>query len=155
MHPEKIRVLVVDDQPQLARIVRLILEETGGYDVLIETRARQVPLTVRAYRPAAILLDVDMPDRNGAEVARDLWRTEDLRDIPILFFTGLVPVSEAGERETAHGTRRFLSKMVQPPQLLAAMDELLGKERLPAMLPQLEAPHRPSSEATGLTVAFA
>ncbi len=155
MHPEKIRVLVVDDQPQLARIVRLILEETGGYDVLIETRACQVPATARAYRPSAILLDVDMPDKNGAEVARDLWRMEDVRDIPILFFTGLVPISEAGERETAYGTRRFLSKMVQPPQLLTAMDELLGKKIHPAKLSSLEAPPRPSSGSAGLTIAFA
>lgn len=155
MHPEKTRILVVDDQPQLARIVRFILEETGGYDALIETRARLVTLTARAYRPAAILLDVDMPERNGAEVARDLWRTDDLRDIPILFFTGLLPIGEAGERDTAYGRHCFLSKMVQPAQLLAAIKELLSDGRKATAILPRKASHPQSSDLTGWTPVLA
>lgn len=126
MTSPKTRILVVDDQPHLARIVRLFLEATGLYEVLLESRAHEVPATVREFQPAAILLDVDMPEKNGAEVARDLWRSSDLSRIPILFFSGLVPATESGLRETPHGRMRFVSKLIPPWQLLAAIEEAIG-----------------------------
>ncbi len=126
MTSPKTRILVVDDQPHLARIVRLFLEATGLYEVLLETRPHEVPAIAREYRPAAILLDVDMPGKNGAEVARDLWRSSDLSCIPILFFSGLVPATESGLRETPHGRMRFVSKLIPPWQLLAAIEEAIG-----------------------------
>jgi CheY-like chemotaxis protein len=155
MHVEKIRILVVDDQPQLARVVRLILEESGRYEVQIETRPDFVPASARNYRPAVILLDVDMPDKNGAEVARDLWRAADLRNIPILFFTGLVPINEAGQRDTAHGARRFVSKLAQPAQLFAAIEEVLAMGTHPSTVPLPEVPHPRCEELTTLCAAHA
>jgi two-component system OmpR family response regulator len=155
MHKEKTRILVVDDQPQLARLVRLILERSERYEVQIETRPNYVPASARSYRPAAILLDVDMPDKNGAEVARDLWRTADLRNIPILFFTGLVPINEAGQRDTAHGSRRFVSKLSQPAQLFAAIEEVLAMETHPLTVSLPEAPHPKCEELTTLCAAHA
>lgn len=118
--------MVVDDQPALARVVRLVLERTERYEVLLETRPGQVLGVARGFRPAAILLDVDMPGKNGAEVARDLWQEADLNHIPILFFSGLVPTKESGMRETAHGAMRFVSKFAQPPELIAAIEEILA-----------------------------
>lgn len=126
MESARTRLLVVDDQPDLARVVRLVLEDIGSYEVRIETRPDRVPGAARDFRPAAILMDIDMPGKNGAEVAREIWATDDLRDIPVLFFTGLMPPQEGGQRNTAYGNRRFVSKMIQPQQLLETIAQVLS-----------------------------
>ena len=142
------RLLVVDDQPDLARIVRLVLEDIGCYEVRLETRPDHVPAAVRDFRPAAILLDIDMPGKNGAEVAREIWAADDLRDIPVLFFTGLVPPQEGGQRDTAYGSRRFVSKMIKPQQLLETIAQVLAATGETPITCYAGAPDRPADNAS-------
>src|SRR4051812_36590040 len=122
----KRRILVVDDEPKLSELVRMFLERTQRFDVRVENRSAHAVATAREFRPEMILLDVDMPGKDGGEVARELKDDATLRATPILFFTSLISRAEAGECETLRGGTRFLAKPVDPKVLVDTVDRILA-----------------------------
>jgi DNA-binding response OmpR family regulator len=72
-----------------------------------------------------MLLDVDMPGLSGGDLAREAAMDSRLRDVPILFLTGLVRRDETVDGPIESGGRQFLAKPVDPAQLLAAVGSLL------------------------------
>ena len=122
----KARVLVVDDDVNLSRLAGMILESSARYEVLlVHESARALPAAVQ-FRPDVMLLDVDMPGKDGGELAREAAADSRLRDIPILFLTGLVSHQEAGNAPLESGGMKFLAKPVEPAVLLAEVDRLVS-----------------------------
>jgi CheY-like chemotaxis protein len=75
-----------------------------------------------------ILLDVDMPGKDGGEVARELQSDPALSQKPVLFFTSLISHREAGTHEVERGGMLFLAKPVDPAVLIETVARLLGKD---------------------------
>ncbi len=65
------RVLVVDDEPQIQRVLRPSLT-ASGYEVIEATTGRQALAAVREHSPDIIILDLGLPDMDGKEVLRKL-----------------------------------------------------------------------------------
>ena len=124
----KSRILVVDDEPNLSGLVRLFLEKTKRFEVRVENRSALALSAAREFRPDMILLDVDMPGKDGGEVSKEIQADPVLRHVPILFFTSLISREEAGERETVRGGMRFLAKPINPKVLVEAVDRILAAE---------------------------
>ena len=72
-------ILVVDDDPDIVRVTRHVLTEAGLTVVTAGTAADALALA-RSLRPALLLLDVNLPDGNGVDVARQLKSDPDLAD---------------------------------------------------------------------------
>ena len=123
----KRRVLVVDDDVNLARLAGMILESSGKYEVMIVHESARALAAAVQFRPDAMLLDIDMPGKSGAELAEDATRDARLREVPVLFLTGLVSRSEAGKAPLESGGKRFLAKPVEPRLLLAQVDRLIAE----------------------------
>jgi CheY-like chemotaxis protein len=121
-----IRILVVDDEPNLSDLVRLFLEKTGRFEVRTENRPAQALQVALEFRPDMVLLDVDMPGSDGGEVARHLAGQPTLRGTPILFLTSLISRAEAGASEVVRGGKRFLAKPVNPKVLIEVIDRILA-----------------------------
>ncbi len=124
----KSRILVVDDEPNLSNLVRLFLEKTQRFEVRVENRSALALMAAREFRPDMILLDVDMPGKDGGEVAREIQAESALRGVPILFLTSLISRTEAGQRETVRGGMRFLAKPINPKVLVESVDRILAGE---------------------------
>ena len=77
----KSRILVVDDEPNLSGLVRLFLEKTQRFEVRVENRSALALAAAREFRPDLILLDVDMPGKNGGDVAREIQAEPALRGV--------------------------------------------------------------------------
>jgi len=120
----KRRVLVVDDDVNLARLAGMILENSGEYEVMIVNESTRALPAALQFRPDVMLLDVDMPGRSGGDLAHEAAHNPRLRDIPILFLTGLVSPEEAGARPLESGGMKFLAKPVDPALLLAEIGSL-------------------------------
>jgi two-component system, OmpR family, response regulator len=120
----KPRILIVDDNPRFSHSARLILQESGQYVVCEENDAASAVETARSFRPDLILLDLVMPQLDGAEVAAQVESDWALHGVPIVFVTGLVTRDEArnGQRIDGH---RVVSKPVSSFDLLGAVDESL------------------------------
>jgi DNA-binding response OmpR family regulator len=76
-------VLVVDDAPEIVRIVRDYLEH-AGFSVLTATNGNDALRVARVRRPDLIVLDLGLPGRDGLDVTRDLRRES---GVPIVMLT--------------------------------------------------------------------
>ena len=122
---DKSRILVVDDDPQLSEIVRVFLQKTQRFEVRVENRSNLALAAALEFRPALVLLDVDMPGKDGGEVARAIRATPALRGVQIVFLTSLVSRAEAGERAVIRGGEQFLPKPVNSKVLVDVIDRAL------------------------------
>ncbi len=84
----KARILVIDDETDIAELVAKRLR-ASGYETHLYPRGNNSLEQVRAYRPNLILLDLKMPDITGTEVFNELKRDDELKKIPVIFFTAL------------------------------------------------------------------
>ncbi len=81
-----VRILVVDDNPAVRHYLRALLEQQSAWQVCGEARTgREALERVEKNPPDMILLDFQMPDLNGLDVARQLTRF--FPEIPILMIT--------------------------------------------------------------------
>lgn len=76
-------ILIVDDEPQIRRVLRTTLT-SNGYAVLEAKNGEEAFERVRAERPDLILLDVNMPGMSGLEICREIRRTS---EAPIIMLT--------------------------------------------------------------------
>jgi CheY-like chemotaxis protein len=123
---EKLRILVVDDEPSLSELVTLFLERTNRYEVRMENRSACVLAVAHEYQPHAIILDIMMPGKDGTDLKREMDLDPLLSTIPVLFLTSLVSTTEAGDSPAHVGGERFLAKPVNPRALIRAVDELIA-----------------------------
>ena len=86
---DKTKILIIDDETGICHLTKAVLEKTGRYEVLFSTSAKEGILSAKTNLPVLILLDVRMPEMDGAEVARILSEDEATQAITIVFLTAL------------------------------------------------------------------
>jgi CheY-like chemotaxis protein len=85
----QIRVLVVDDDPWILRMVSSSLEKKGTYSVDTARDGQQALHKAQAQRPDLIISDVMMPVMDGWALVQHLRADAELADVPVLFLTAL------------------------------------------------------------------
>ena len=123
----KKRILVVDDEPALTRMVKLNLERTGSYEVRTENQGSKAVQAAREFKPDLIFLDVMMPDMSGDEVSAQLKEDEELSQIKFIFMTAIVTKDETESMGSNIGGHEFLAKPVKTDELLATIERVLGE----------------------------
>jgi len=121
--PQRAHILVVDDDPELRETLRDVLEELGyavssakdGLDAL-----RQL-LTARE-RPSLILLDLQMPNMDGAEFRSEQLKRSDIAGIPVAVLSG---DSDARGKAAALNTVACLEKPLKLLQLLTTIPRVI------------------------------
>ncbi len=120
------RILVVDDEPQIRRIMRTTLIG-AGYEVDDAKTADEARDKVREFRPDLVLLDINMPGMNGLDLCREIRADA---AIPIIMLT--VRDSEADKVAALDaGADDFVTKPFSTPELLARMRAVM--RRVPAL----------------------
>ena len=122
---DNIKILIIDDDAPLSKLVQIALDGTRLYETRVENRSHNALATARIFSPDLILLDVDMPGLDGGEVARLIRGDSSLRSIPIIFFTSLVSQSEAGGGMMSRGGENFLAKPVDSNVLIRSISNVL------------------------------
>lgn len=116
------RVLIVDDEPQITKLIQKFLERTGRYDVRVENHGARATDAALEFRPEIIVLDVCMPDMDGNDVAHAMEQIPELRGIPVFFLTGLVGPDEVGPDGWEAGARVYLPKPIRMTDLLHRLE---------------------------------
>ena len=127
----KRRLLVVDDEPSIAKIVRKQLE-VAGYDVTVAVDGLEGLTKARETMPELIVLDVMLPKMNGTEVCTTLKADPKTKGIPILMLTAKAQRQDKDIGLQA-GADAFLTKPFQLEELLSKIKALL--EQAPASNP--------------------
>jgi two-component system alkaline phosphatase synthesis response regulator PhoP len=87
------RILVVDDDKEVVRLMRAYLEQ-AGYEVLVAYEGETALHILRRDRPDLVLLDLMLPDRDGWEVTRLMRADPNLAQTPIIMLTARVDVTD-------------------------------------------------------------
>ena len=127
---ERLRVLIVDDDESLRKILYRILEN-GGYDVLAASGGAEAVAICRTSRHPIDLLvtDYNMPGMNGVEVAGKCSAFH--AELPVLYVTGSHPEREL-RAEMEKRKRGFLAKPFRKEDLLRKVKEMLLTQSEPA-----------------------
>ncbi|MDX6648047.1 MAG: hypothetical protein QOK40_3774 [Miltoncostaeaceae bacterium] len=120
------RALVVEDDPDLARILTTILAARG-----LETRhagsARDAIRMSEALPPDVVVLDLGLPDLDGLEVVDWLSRQGHLARIPVAVYTAHDPSREERQRLRGCGAEVFIKGRVSPEALVERALEMIGR----------------------------
>ncbi len=119
------RILVVDDEPDITRMIKLVLEQTGRYEVRTENLGRRAIEAAREFRPDLILLDVMMPGMLGSEIGMRLQEDPELRAIKFVFLTALVTKDEELRSTGQIGGHTFVAKPISADQLCRVVEDQL------------------------------
>ncbi len=124
--PAKPRVLIIDDEVQIRRLLRVTLED-GGFDVR-EAESGNLGLTeAAALQPEAIILDLGLPDLDGVDVLR---RLREWTQTPVLVLT----VRDREPQKIAAldaGADDYLTKPFGGGELLARLRAIMRRVRAP------------------------
>ena len=123
----KKKVMLVDDEVGLTRLMKLNLEATEKYDVRVENKGSLAMGAAREFKPDIIFLDIIMPDMEGSEVARQMRADPTLRNVPIIFLTATITVDEVGPTGGEVGGETFLAKPVTVRQLIDCIKKHIGE----------------------------
>jgi len=124
--PARIKVAVVDDDPEFIKSVTVALEVAGA-QVLEAGNGISGYLMIRRESPDVILLDIMMPEMDGFEVCRRLKLDPTTRSIPIIFLTarsGQVHI----DMGLSLGAQGYITKPFENEDLIDKIIELTGNQ---------------------------
>jgi two-component system nitrogen regulation response regulator NtrX len=125
MNPE--HILVVDDEPEIRRLVQEILVDEG-YRVTTAAKASDAAQAVEIEKPDLVLLDIWLPDGDGIALLKD-WSTAGSPPFPVVMMSGHGTVETAVEA-TRLGAYDFIEKPVSMAKLLVTVRRALQAEAL-------------------------
>ena len=122
---DKKKILIVDDEVRLCRILKLNLEETGDYEVQTESKSTNVMSIVFSFRPDLIVLDFVMPEMDGGDVLKLLEANPRTKNIPIIFLTAVATKEDTRDQGTVIGGHFVIAKPVDMEELIEAIERKL------------------------------
>lgn len=120
------KILTIDDQPDIRRLIRMTLE-FDGYDVIEASSGQEGIQLALEKKPDLILLDVMMPDMDGIYVSQCIRADPTLSAIPIVMLTALARDTGLDKGLDA-GASFYLTKPFGPIELLDTIKQLLSKQ---------------------------
>jgi two-component system, OmpR family, alkaline phosphatase synthesis response regulator PhoP len=129
MAGETIKVLVVDDEPFMIRLIGIVLER-DGYHMLHAANGQEAVDLARRAPPDLIIMDGMMPQMDGLTALRLLKQEAITRGIPVILLTAN-PNRFSREDAVSSGATVFLTKPFSPTQLLGEVRRLGRRVNLP------------------------
>jgi two-component system, OmpR family, alkaline phosphatase synthesis response regulator PhoP len=129
------KILVVDDDREIARLVRAYLEQSG-YQVLVAYDGETALHMLRHDRPDLVVLDLMLPDRNGKDVTRVVRSDTSLAALPIIMLTARV---EDYDKIVGLelGADDYVTKPFNPHELVARIRAVLRRAQAEPSRPRL------------------
>jgi CheY-like chemotaxis protein len=122
--PVCLRVLVVDDAPDVTEMLALMITY-AGYEVKTAFSAAEALDVARAHRFDAVISDIGMPGMSGYQLAEALRSTPGYESTPLIAVTGF-SMYDSRARALDAGFDDFLNKPINPSALIDAVRRLCG-----------------------------
>ncbi len=119
------RILIIEDEANLRKIVQTCLEMLGGWEVVQAASGQEGLFRAQAERPDAILLDAMMPEMDGMTFLQELLANSELQTIPVVFLTAKIDLTERSRFEEL-GARGAIAKPFNPLTLHKQVATALG-----------------------------
>ncbi|MEI6390810.1 MAG: sigma-54 dependent transcriptional regulator [Verrucomicrobiota bacterium] len=133
MKPETPRILLVDDEPEVCRVMARILEKEG-FATEVAHDGKTALQKIRTDCPEVLITDVNMPDMDGWEVLRQAKALNP--DLPVVIVTGSAGISQAVAAMRA-SANDYLAKPFKDHELIRAVQRAVTEHQLKRKLKQL------------------
>ena len=120
-----VKVLVVDDEDYIRRLIRFVLEDEG-YDVRLASSTEEALNLIRSFQPDIVTVDLMMPGRSGLELLAEMKADPAISSIPSLVVTA-VGIRDDLEQANELGATATLNKPFSHRQLVDAIHDVLGE----------------------------
>ncbi|OOC48486.1 diguanylate cyclase [Thioalkalivibrio versutus] len=141
-HAPAQRVLIVDDDADLAEHMRLVLT-AAGMEAWVLDAPREIMETIAAFRPELVLMDLYMPEYAGTDLAGVIRQHEAYTHLPIVYLSAETDIERQIDA-MGRGADDFLTKPISDLQLVAAararvararqLEERINKDSLTGLL---------------------
>lgn len=118
----KKKILVVDDETSITKLLKMILERSGRYEVHCENLGVNAVPAAKSFLPDVVLLDVNLPDISGGEISASFEGDTQLSKIPIIFLTGMLSEDEMNSGLTIGG-RPAVAKPIDMEKLIECVEK--------------------------------
>ena len=119
----RVRILAVDDEPHILRLVRNTLSE-AGYTPIVTGSPDEVERLIEAEKPHLVLMDLALPGADGVELTK---RILEVTDVPVIFLSG-----HGGDQDVARaleaGADDYIVKPFSPTELVARIEAVLRRQ---------------------------
>ena len=120
----RFKVVYIEDNPSNIAFMRDVMEELSGIELLTAPTAEIGLPLVREHRPAAVILDINLPGISGFEAIKRLREWPETRTIPVIGLSAAALAKDTARAEQA-GFYRYLTKPVKVDELTAVLEQLL------------------------------
>jgi len=131
-----IKILVVDDEPDVCRYLALLFEGPG-YSVSCACDGQEAAYRVKQFRPDLIMLDLSMPNKSGMKFYREMKSTDELGRIPVVLVT-MASGSRGGSRDAGRlglaghqlpPPDGFIAKPIDPEEIIGLVNRLVAARK--------------------------
>ena len=125
MKKREIKILLVDDEPDILEIVGYNLQQEG-FQILTAANGREAVATAKKEHPQLIIMDVMMPEMDGMEACEAIRKIPELNDVIITFLTARnEDYSQVAGFDV--GADDYISKPIKPKLLVSKVKALLRR----------------------------
>jgi excisionase family DNA binding protein len=127
--PDSQRILLVDDEPKILKMLTTILS-SAGYSLKTAKDGFDAGVKLMTFKPGLVILDLIMPGMDGFEVCRQIKTNADTAHIKVLAVTGH-DCQENRDRILSEGADAYLTKPFFRNELMQTIDVLLKEKSQP------------------------
>ncbi|MCX7918572.1 MAG: response regulator [bacterium] len=126
----KIKILVAEDESDIAEVFRIVLE-SKGYEPIITADGEEALNQIKRQKPDMLILDVMMPKMSGYTLVKELKKDSELAGIPIMMVSAISQGSNKPDEfwQQGMGVDDYITKPFDPSDLLKRIENLLRKKR--------------------------
>jgi len=126
---DKKKVLAVDDDVDLLKMMKVRIEGEG-YEFMSAQDGKEALQILKIKRPDVILLDIMLPSVDGYSVLREIRRTEEYKDIPVIILSAKEK-KKIGDLFALEKVAFFIEKPFDAKDLLQKIKSLTGDSNIP------------------------
>lgn len=120
----KKKMLIVDDEMDVLSVLEKGLA-ADGYSIVKADKGKDALVLAKSERPDLIILDLEMPDMYGGDIARMLKEDPETKDIPVMFLTGMFPKEDEEKGGRVVSGHVLFAKPYDIKELVTAIKRLL------------------------------
>ena len=121
-----VKILYVEDEPDIQAVARIALEAVGGFELAVCSSGAEALLRVEGFAPDLLLLDVMMPEMDGVSTLQEIRKIAAYTDTPAMFMTAKVQPQEV-EQLLKQGAIDVIPKPFDPMTLAENIKSLWHK----------------------------